>query len=34
MVKVQNREYFFELLKFQMFFGVLEITDIFLGGER
>ena len=32
MVKVQNREYFFGLLKFQMFFGVLEITDIFFWG--
>ena len=38
MVKVQNREYIFGLLKFQMFFWVLEITDIFFlgggGGER
>ena len=28
-VKVQNRGYFFGLLKFQIFFGVLEIPDIF-----
>ena len=32
-VKVQNGGYFFGLLKFQIFFGVLEIPDIF-GGER
>ena len=32
-VKVQNGRYFFRLLKFQIFFGVLEIPDI-LGCER
>ena len=32
-VKVQNGGYFLGLLKFQIFFGVLEIPDIF-GGER
>ena len=31
-VKVQNSGYFLGLLKFQTFFGVLEIPDIF-GGE-
>ena len=31
-VKVQNGGYFWGLLKFQIFFGVLEIPDIF-GGE-
>ena len=31
MVKVQNGRYFFGLLKIQIFFGVLEIPDIFLG---
>ena len=31
-VKVQNGGYFFELLKFQIFFGMLEIPDI-LGGK-
>ena len=30
-VKVQNLGYFFGLLKIQIFFGVLEIPDIFLG---
>ena len=28
-VKVQNGEYFGELVKFQIFLGVLEIPDIF-----
>ena len=28
-VKVQNGGYFWGLLKFQIFFGVLEILDIF-----
>ena len=32
-VKVQNGGYFFVLVKFQIFFWVLEIPDIF-GGER
>ena len=32
-VKVQNGGYFRGMLKFQIFFGVLEIPDIF-GGER
>ena len=32
-VKVQKLGYFFGLLKFQIFLGVLEIPDIF-GGER
>ena len=31
MVDVQNGGYFWGLLKFQIFFGVLEISDIFLG---
>ena len=31
-VKVQNGVYLFGLLKFQIFFGVIEILDI-LGGE-
>ena len=31
MVKVQNGGYVFGLLKFQIFFGVLEIPDIFGG---
>ena len=31
--KVQNGGYLWGLLKFQIFFGVLEIPDIF-GGER
>ena len=30
-VKVQNGGYFLVLLKFQIFFGVLEIPDIFWG---
>ena len=30
-VNLQNRGYFLGLLKFQIFFGVLEIPDIFLG---
>ena len=30
--KVQNGGYFWRLLKFQTFFWVLEIPDIFLGG--
>ena len=30
-VKVQNVGYFFGLLKFQIFLGVLEILDIFGG---
>ena len=30
-VKEQNRGYFLGLLKFQIFFGVLEIPVIFLG---
>ena len=30
-VKVQNGGYYFGLLKFHNFFGVLEIPDIFLG---
>ena len=32
-VKVQNWVYFFGLPKFQIYFGVFEIPDIF-GGER
>ena len=32
-VKVQNGRYFLGLVKFQIFFGVLEISDIYLGGE-
>ena len=31
--KVQNGGYFWRLLKFQTFFGVLEIPDSFLGPE-
>ena len=31
-VKVQYGKYFFTLLKFQIFFGVLEIPDIFFRG--
>ena len=31
MVKVQNWGFFWGLLKFQIFFGVLEIPDIFWG---
>ena len=30
-VNVQNGGYFWGLLEFQIFFGVLEIPDIFLG---
>ena len=30
-VKVQNWDIFWGLLKFQIFFGVLEIPDIFWG---
>ena len=30
-VKVQNGRYFLGLLKFQLFFGLLEISDIFWG---
>ena len=30
-VKVQELGYFWGLLKFQIFFGVLEIPDIFFG---
>ena len=30
-VKVQNVGYFWGVLKFQIFFGVLEILDIFWG---
>ena len=30
-VKVQNGGYFLDLLKFQIFLGVLEIPDIFFG---
>ena len=30
-VNLQNRGYFWGLLKFQIFFGVLEIPDIFFG---
>ena len=30
-VRVQNWDIFLGLLKFQIFFGVLEIPDIFLG---
>ena len=30
-IKVQNGGYFWGLLKFQIFFGVLEIPDIFWG---
>ena len=33
-VKVQNGGYFWGLLKFQIFFGVLEIPDIFFLGGR
>ena len=37
-IKVQNRVYLLGLLKFQIFFGVLEILDIFFfffgGGGR
>ena len=34
MVKVPNGRYFNGLLKFQIFFGVLEIPDIFWGESR
>ena len=31
-VKVPNERYFLGLVKFQIFFGMLEMTDIFFGG--
>ena len=33
-VKVQNRGYFLGLLKFQIFFGVFDIPDIFVVNGR